>query len=132
VIDFDDLLPPHPAFPLADGWTGWVPHDVLAMSSARVAKSRPWCRGRARGASVEWFPRTSKLPYEGARYGVFSPDGHLPGLGKPGWFVANVYVRTEPAFDPAGEPLGVLPASIVDRLYLCLENVFWDVHRGAR
>lgn len=128
MITLDDVLPPPPS-ELPDGWAGWVPAETLVMPTARGAKCRPWCRGRARATELEWFPRTSKLPWEGTRYAVFSPEGQLPGLRKPGWFVANAYVRTVAEFDPAGEPLGTIPADVMASLYACLENVFWDEYR---
>ena len=114
----------------ASGWTGWVAPDDLKASKKQAY--RPWCRGRARGNFVEWFPRTSKPPWEGTRWAVPSPEGHLPGLTKAGWFVVNAYTRTEAEHEPDGRALGVMPTAFLDQLYEKLSNFYWDAQRGSR
>ena len=115
---------------LPDGWTGWVTHAALPIPTAKSVKDRPWCRGRSRAGSVEWFPRTSKPPWEGTRWAVHSPAGHFPGLTRPGWFVVNAYTRQDQGFNPKGDELGVLGPEVLDLIYERLNGFYWDSGRG--
>lgn len=122
---FDEL----PTGGLPEGWTGWVAHSSLPIPTAKRQKERPWCRGRPRSALVEWFPRTTKPPWEGTRWAVHSPADQLSGLSKAGWFVVNAYVRCDQEFDPQGEEIGVLTARVLDEIYASLERFYWDQRR---
>ncbi len=127
--NFLDRLISAPPSALPSGWAAWLPHDALSMPTATERKARPWCRGRGRNGAVEWFPRTTKPPFEGTRYAVHSPAGHVAGLTKPGWFVVNAYVRRSEAFAPSGDALGVFPPALLEKLYQRLENLYWDSER---
>ena len=126
----DDLFADPASREFSDGWTGWVPHSALTMPTAKSPKERPWCRGRPRSGWAEWFPRTSKPPWEGTRWAVHSPSEQLPGLSKPGWFVVNAYVRREAEFAPKGKRLGVLPSAFLEEIYRRLDGFYWDQRRG--
>ena len=130
MLRMEDLFRPQRQEDLAPGWTGWVEPDTLSVGGE--PKNRPWCRGRDRCRAVEWFPRTTKPPWEGTRWAVPSPAGQLRGLQKPGWFVANAFVRREVGFDPGAGCVGQLPPPVLDALYRCLENFYWDSHHRGR
>ena len=125
-MDIDALFDEFTSSNLPDGWIGWVQHEQLAIPTAKRTKVRPWCRGRSQVGQVEWFPRTTKPPWEGDRYAVQSPPDESLGLSSSGWFVVNAYVRKRATFDPKGEDRGVVDDALLQALYKRLENFYWD------
>ncbi len=115
--------PPHNRNGLPDGWTGWVEPEKLRMG--HTGTPRPWCRGRVERGLVAWFPRTTQDPFGDERFAVDSPADQLHGLSRSGWWICNAFVNKQPSFDPDGEPIGILPSDILDRLYQRLDGLYW-------
>ena len=125
-MNLDNLFSRFSSRHLPDGWFGWVHHEQLPMPTAKRAKTRPWCRGRAKAGRVEWFPRTAKKPREGDRYGVWCPADPKLGFSKPGWFVVNVYVPKAEGFAPAAKQQGTVDDAMLSEIYKRLETFYWD------
>ena len=85
-------------------WTGWVNPEYL--SASETPKRRPWTAYKRQNHTF-WIPRSSKRPYSGLRYAVYSPVGHLK-FKIEGYFFMTKYKKTDRYFDSHGKLQGYM------------------------